>query len=375
MVRIAAVELRRLELELVTPLRTAGGTHRHRPLLLVRVETDDAEGWGECDALAEPNYADEYADGAEVALAEGLIPLLFGDGRTAALGSTAEALLRLDVVPGNSMAKSAVEMALTDAELRSAGRSLAATLGVTRWAIPAGATVGLGATSSVVAAARAAVADGYRRVKLKIAPGRDVEPLAAVRRELPDVALVADANGSYDLSNRDHRAALAAIDALGLAGIEQPLPPRDLAGAARLVAESATPVILDESIDSLAALEAALAARACAGVSVKLARLGGIRAGVRVHDRCVTAGVHLAVGGMLEAGIGRAAATALGALGGFDLPGDLGASGRYFRPDITAPVELVAGELPVPTGPGLGVEVDAEAVAAATARKRVFHPS
>jgi len=373
--RIRTVELRRLELELVSPLATANGTHERRPVVLVHVETERGGGDGECDALAEPNYTDECADGAEAVLAEHLIPLLLGDGRPAEFGSAEDAIALLDAVPGNPMAKAALEMALLDAELRSAGQSLAASLGATRPTIPAGATLGMGATSSVVAAARSTVAAGYRRLKLKIAPGRDVVPLAALRSEFPDVILVADANCSYDLSDTGHRAALRAIDALGLAAIEQPLDRRDLAGSARLVAECATPVVLDEAIDSLAALEAALRARACAGVVVKPARLGGIAAAVRVHDACVAAGMHLSIGGMLEAGLARAAMIAVGALDGFDLPGDLGASDRYFRPDITAPHELVDGGLRVPASPGLGVALDAAVVEAATARCRVFGPS
>jgi O-succinylbenzoate synthase len=374
--RIRAVELRRLELELVTPLATARGTHRRRPVVLVHVETDDGRGDGECDALAERGYTDEDADGAEATLAADLIPLLMSyDGRDSEFGTVGEALARLDVVAGHPMAKAALEMALLDAELRVSGRSLAEAVGATRPAIPAGVTVGLGDVDSVVAAARAAVASGYRRVKLKIAPGRDTDPLTAVRRELPAVALVADANGSYDISDAEHRAALRAIDVLGLAALEQPLAATDLSGSARLVAELATPIILDESIGSTEALEAALAARACSGVSVKPARLGGILAAVRVHDRCRAAGVHLSIGGMLEGGLARAATIALGALDGFDLPGDLGGSDRYFRPDVTAAHELVDGELPVPRGPGLGVELDREVVRSVTVRSRVFRPS
>ena len=374
--RILAVELRRLELELVTPLVTATGTHRRRPVILVHLETEGGGGDGECDALAEPNYTTEYADAAEAVLAGQLIPLLLaGAGRAGEVGTAEEAFGRLAAVPGNPMAKAAVEMALLDAELRASGRSLAASLGVTRSSIPAGATVGIGSVAGVIDAARAAAACGYRRLKLKIAPGHDVGPLAALRRELPDMILVADANGSYDLADPDDRAALRAIDELGLAAIEQPLGAGDLAGSARLAGELATPVVLDESIDSPAAAEAALAARACAGVSVKPARLGGIGAAVRVHDACVAAGVHLSIGGMLEAGLARAATIAVGALHGFDLPGDIGASDRYFRPDVTAPHVLVEGELAVPAGMGLGVELDPGVVGAASARCRAFRPS
>ena len=176
------------------------------------------------DALAEPNYTTEYADAAEAVLAGQLIPLLLaGAGRAGEVGTAEEAFGRLAAVSGNPMAKAAVEMALLDAELRASGRSLAASLGVPRSSIPAGATVGIGSVAGVIDAARAAVACGYRRLKLKIAPGHDVGPLAALRRELPDMILVADANGSYDLADPDDRAALRAIDELGLAAIEQPL--------------------------------------------------------------------------------------------------------------------------------------------------------
>ena len=236
--RILAVELRRLELELMAPLVTATGTHRRRPVILVHLETESGGGDGECDAVAEPNYTTEYADAAEAVLAGQLIPLLLaGAGRAGEVGTAEEAFGRLAAVSGNPMAKAAVEMALLDAELRASGRSLAASLGVARSSIPAGATVGIGSVAGVIDAARAAVACGYRRLKLKIAPGHDVGPLAALRRELPDMILVADANGSYDLADPDDRAALRAIDELGLAAIEQPLAAGDFAGSARLAGE------------------------------------------------------------------------------------------------------------------------------------------
>jgi O-succinylbenzoate synthase len=199
--------------------------------------------------------------------------------------------------------------------------------------------------------------------------------VAAVRAAFPDLVVSVDANGAYDLARREDYTALRELDEYGLAALEQPLNADDLLGHARLVRELKTTVVLDESIPTSGALDVALALGACDGVSVKLARLGGIGAAVRVHDRCLAAGVHLTIGGMLESGIGRAAAIALGALAGFDLPGDLGASDRYFAPDLTAPHLLVEGELAVPVGPGLGVELDDAAIAAARVRSQHFSRS
>jgi O-succinylbenzoate synthase len=368
--RLSAVELLRLELDLRVPLRTSAGEHGHRPLLLIRIHTAaGATGIGECSALAEPTYTEEYADGAEAVLRDHLIPRLLSGGGPA---STVEGLRRLDDVRGHAMAKACLEMALLDAELIEVDRSLANYLGVTRASIPAGANVSLGSPSSVVSQVAGVVADGYRRVKIKIAPGADVAVLRAVRDAFPEVALSVDANGAYDLECEDHRAALIALDALGLTCLEQPLAPGDLVGSAELCAMLATPVILDESIVRGSDFETAVVLSALDGVSIKPARLGGLLAAKAMHDRARELGLSCSIGGMLESGVGRAAAIALGALAGFDLPGDLGASDRYFVPDLTAPHVLVDGELLVPAGAGLGVQVDEATVASSTVRAELF---
>lgn len=364
--QLLAVELRRLELELVRPMATSGGRHERRPVVLVRVETDVGEGWGECAALAAPTYTEEYADGAERVLAEVLVPILLRAGR--GLAGAADALRELAVVRGHRMAKAALEMALLDVELRAAGRSLASWLGATRQSIVAGATVGTGAPDAVVAEVGAAVVAGFTRVKCKVAPGSDVEQLRAVRASFPGLVVAVDANGAYRLEVAEHRAALGELDGLGLAAIEQPLAPDDLVGHRELTAALATPVVLDESVTGVGALEAALALRACDGVSVKAARLGGVLVALQVHDRCRAAGVRLAAGGMLETGLGRAVALAIAALPGFDLPGDVGPTDRYFSPDITAPHVLVDGAIAVPSGAGIGVAPVDEVVEAATVR-------
>jgi o-succinylbenzoate synthase len=368
--RISTVELLRLELDLRYLLRTSGGEHAHRPLLLIRVRTaEGASGIGECSALAEPTYTEEYADGAEAVLRDHLVPrLLAHRGPT----SAAEGLRRLDDVRGHAMAKAGLEMALLDAELTDTGESLASHLGAARSSIPAGANVSLGTPESVVSQVKGVVEEGYRRVKIKIAPGADFAVVRAVRAAFPDLALSVDANGAYDLDEKDHRASLLALDEFGLTCLEQPLSPGDLVSSAELCAMLETPVILDESIVRRSDFETAVALSALNGVSIKPARLGGLVAAKAMHDRAVELGLSCSIGGMLESGIGRAAAIALGALEGFDLPGDLGASDRYFVPDLTAPHVLVDGELIVPEGAGLGVQLDEDEIARTTVRAQLF---
>lgn len=371
--RLRVVELCRLDLVLLNALRTSVGEHGRRPVLIVRVVTDDAEGYGECSALAEPTYTEEYADGAEAVLVDHLVPRLM---RSAADEMTAEQRIALlDSVRGHPMAKAGLEMALLDAALRARGRSLASYLGATQATIPAGANVSIGSPDAVLAAVAQTLEAGYTRVKCKVAPGHDLDIVRAVRDAFPHVTLSVDANGAYDLAVDEHRKALSALDECGLAAIEQPLAPDDLLGHAELVRRLSTPVLLDESITSLGSLRVAIALRAMGGVSIKPARVGGLLVAKAMHDVCAAEGLHLAIGGMLETGIGRAAALSVGALPGFDLPGDLGGSERYFAPDLTLPHELRGGRLVVPDGPGIGVVPLENVMASARVRNRLFQAS
>lgn len=367
--RLVAVDLLRLELDLRFPLRTSAGEHRHRPLLILRLTTDEGIGYGECSALEEPTYTEEYADGAEAVLAAHLIPRVLQVERELTL---LEAIALMEPVRGHAMAKAGLEMALLDAELSARSLSLAAYLGASRRAIPAGANISLGTPDTICQAIEGVVKDGYRRVKVKIAPGADVEVLAAARAAFPDVALSADANGAYDLSNEADRLALKRMDSLGLTCFEQPLPPGDLVGSAELCRLAETPVILDESVATMRDFENAVALSALDGVSIKPARIGGLLIGKALHDRARELGLSLSIGGMLESGVGRAAAIALGALPGFNLPGDLGASDRYFDPELTSPHLLVDGELGVPSGAGLGVTIDEDVLGTKTVRSQRF---
>jgi len=350
--RIEAVEVRRLTLPLVAPFHTSRGVEHERRLAVVRVVTSEEEGWGECAALGEPTYTSEYADGAADLLAEHLAPRLVGT-----LTRAGDVTGALAAVRGHPMAKAALEMAVLDAELRATGRSLADELGAVVDRVPSGIALGLDATLDDVATA---VDAGYRRVKLKIAPGHDLDIVRAVRERWPELPLQVDANGAYSLADAEH---LAALDELGLLLIEQPLPDDDLDGHAELARRVRTPISLDESITSAAAAGDAIERGACAVVTIKPGRVGGYLEAVHVHDVCRAAGVPVWCGGMLESGLARAANIALAALPGFTIPGDLSPSSRWFADDLTAPIELDDGYLRVPSGPGIGVRPRPDALA------------
>jgi O-succinylbenzoate synthase len=358
--KIDAVELRRLTLPLREPWRTAYGVETARDVLLVHALTDAGEGWAECSAMSAPGYSPEWVDGAHDVLRRFLVPPVVGTTADAA-----EVGRRIgSAVSGHPMARAALETAVLDAQLRANGESLAAHLGAVRGAVPAGVAIGFtDPLPRLLDTVASFVAQGYVRVKLKIAPGRDVDVVGTVRERFPDLALQVDANASYTRADID---ALCALDAFGLLLVEQPFAADDLLAHAALAARATTPVCLDESIVSAAGARAALALGACSVVNVKAARVGGYLEARRVHDVCADAGVPVWCGGMLETGIGRAANLALAALPGFTLPGDLSASDRYFERDLTAPFVLVEGTIAVPSGPGIGVVPDPDVLAACT---------
>jgi O-succinylbenzoate synthase len=349
--KLEGVELRRIAMPLVSPFRTSFGTTTVREAVLVRVVADGAEGWGECVAMADPLYSSEYADAATQVLGRFLVPALAACGPLKA-HRVAPALAAFQ---GHRMAKAALETAVLDAELRAQGRPLADELGAVRDRVPCGVSVGImDSVPELLDAVEEYLDAGYVRIKLKIEPGWDVEPVAAVRERFGDaLALQVDANAAYTLADAPR---LARLDAFGLLLIEQPLPEEDVLGHAALARRISTPVCLDESITSARAAADAITLGACAIVNVKPGRVGGYLEARRVHDVCAAHGVPVWCGGMLETGIGRAANLALAALPGFTLPGDTSGSDRYYRTDITEPFVVRDGHLDVPAGPGTGVD-------------------
>jgi len=346
-VRVEAIELVTVPMRLTVPLRTAGGVHDEREVLLVHVRAAEAEGWAECAAEPEPTYSGEFTSAAVVVLRDHLVPRAWA-------GATGDALAlgpHLDAVRGHPMARAALELAVLDAQLRAAGRSLASWLGATAASVAPGAALGLhDDVDALLAEADEALKAGAARLRVKVAPGRAAGHLGALRAHVgPDALLQADANGSFAEDDPE----LDRLDAVGLACLEQPLAPADLLGHARLAERLVTPICLDEPLTSLAAIEAAVALGACEVVCLKPARVGGWVAARAVHDRCATLGVPVWVGGMLETGVGRAANLAVAALPHIALPPDLDPRGR-FSPDLAEPCLPVDGAVVVPQGPGTG---------------------
>ena len=347
--KVEGAELRRISIPLRAPFRTSFGTQTVRDVLLVRIVTDRAEGWGECAAMTEPLYSPEYVDAASEVLARFLLPRL-ADLEHLDVATLGPALAG---VKGHPMAKAALEMALLDAQLRADGVALAGYLGAVRRTVPAGVSVGIaGSIAELLATVAAFLDQGYLRIKLKIQPGWDVEPVGAVRERFgAEIALQVDANAAYTLADA---AQLARLDPFHLLLIEQPLAEDDLRQHAELARRVATPICLDESITSARAAADAIALGACSVVNIKAGRVGGLLEARRVHDVCAAHGVPVWCGGMLETGIGRAANVALAALPGFVLPGDTSASDRYYATDLTEPFVLQDGHVAVPQGPGIG---------------------
>jgi O-succinylbenzoate synthase len=351
-VKIQAIELRRIGVPLVRPFRTSFGTQTDRDVLLVRVITDAGDGLGECVALADPVYSSEYVAAAQAVITDHLAPRLFavedlsGRGVPSALAG----------VIGHRMAKAAVEAAVLDAELRAYGVSLARYFGAVRDHVECGVSVGIAATlEALLEEVGGYLQQGYRRIKLKIEPGWDWEPVHAVRGAFgEDLLLQVDANTAYDAASTPR---LRRLDEFNLLLIEQPFVEEDIAGHAALAATMSTPICLDESIVSAAVAADAVNRGACSIVNIKAGRVGGYVEAVRIHDVCAALGVPVWCGGMLETGVGRAANLALAALPNFKLPGDTSASDRYFAEDITEPFVLEDGCLAVPQGPGIGVDV------------------
>ncbi|HWA67734.1 MAG TPA: o-succinylbenzoate synthase [Mycobacteriales bacterium] len=348
--KIESLELLRLAVPLLAPFRTSFGTQTQRDVLLVHVRSADAEGWAECVALSDPLYSSEYVDGVDHVLRHHLVPRLLAASELTAAG--VGDVLR--PIKGHRMAKAALETAVLDAELRAANTSLASRLGGVRERIPAGVSVGImDSLAELLDAVRGYLDEGYVRIKLKIEPGWDFEPVKAVREAFGDVTLQTDANAAYTVADWEQ---LARLDDFDLLFHEQPLDEEDVRGHAELARRLRTPICLDESIVSAASAADAIAIGACSVINIKPGRVGGYLEATRVHDVALSHGVPVWCGGMLETGIGRAANAALASLPGFTLPGDVSASNRYYAADITTPFVLDDGQLTVPTGPGIGVD-------------------
>lgn len=354
--KIEKFDLIRLEMPLVRPFRTSFGVEYARDVLLVKVTTDAGVGWGECVSGRDPFYSPEYVEGSIDVLKRYLIPRLFQPSTITA----EEVSPLLESIRGYPMAKSVLESALLDAQLRAQGVSWGQYFGATRSLVPSGVSVGIPADDSMATLVEEVVSyveAGYVRIKLKIQPGWDIEPTREIRRLFPEIPLQVDANQAYTRDSIEH---LAQLDQFNLLLIEQPLREEDILGHAMMAKRIETPVCLDETVVSLETAEQCLDLEACAIINIKPGRVGGYLEAKKIHDLCLERNIPVWCGGMLETGIGRAANIAMAALPGYTLPGDISESSRFYKTDITSPFVLDNGHMHVPTGPGLGVEVNTQ---------------
>lgn len=356
--KLSSLTLHHISMPLVAPFETSFGRETVRECVIVELRAEGLTGWGECVASREPGYNYETTGTAWHILKDFIAPLILGQD----VKDAADFQARVERIRGHHLAKAGVEMALWDLFGKRDGKSLKEMFGGTRDKVEVGVSIGIQeSASAMVKTVDSYLGQGYRRVKIKIKPGREVEETRAVRKAHPNLRLQVDANSAYTLESAR---VLKKVDDLDLLLIEQPLFEDDIWDHRLLQAEFKTPICLDESVISPRHARYALEMKACKIINIKPARVGGLSQAVAIHEYCFPQSVPVWCGGMLETGIGRASNLALASLPGFVLPGDISASDRYYHRDITNERFTLNDDstITVPTSPGLGVTVDESAL-------------
>jgi O-succinylbenzoate synthase len=362
--RLQKLTLREIHLHLVSPFETSFGKTDLRRIVLAEAEIDGISGWGECTAGEGPFYSYETVETAWHVLRNHLWAIMRGRE----VGAASEVWDMLDRVRGHNMAKAAIETAFWDAEAKLKNVPLAKLLGGTREEISCGVSIGIQPSlPDLIAKVEKELAAGYQRIKIKIKPGQDVEPVRALRERFPQIRLMVDANSAYRLEDAPP---LKQLDAYYLIMIEQPLGYDDIYSHVALQRQLETPICLDESIHDVENARAAIEMGACRIINIKLGRVGGHTPARRIHDLCQSKSIPVWCGGMLESGIGRAHNIAMSSLPNFSLPGDVSASKRYWAEDIIDPEVEVSrqGTIRVPTAPGIGYTPRMDRIEAVTER-------
>jgi O-succinylbenzoate synthase len=366
--KVQKTTLREIRMPLVTPFETSFGRVTDRRMLLLEADVDGVPGWGESVAGEGPFYAPETVETAWHILRDFIWPIL----KDRRFDSAAEVWDILAPIRGHNMAKGAIEAAIWDAEAKQKDMPLWKLLGGVRQEIPCGVSIGIKETlEELVATVERELASGYQRIKIKIKPGKDIEPVERLRQRFPNIRLMVDANSAYQLKDWPH---LKRLEAYYLMMIEQPLGWDDLYSHAELQRKLDTPICLDECIHTEEHARAAIELGACRIINIKLGRVGGYSPARRIHDLCESKQVPVWCGGMLESGIGRAHNIALSTLANFSLPGDVAASRRYWVEDVIEPEVQVTphGTIRVPEGPGIGYSPRVDRIEKLTARKEIL---
>lgn len=365
---IRTITLHHIRLKLISPFVTSYGAYTDRDTILIEMADEAGTiGWGECVAFASPWYTEETVDTAWLMMQQYFIPRLLG-----------QQLQHPNLIPQlfahvkrHPMAKAGLETAAWDLYSKRQGQPLWKVLGGTRQEIATGVAVGLQSSENeLYRKIDAYLEEGYKRIKVKIKPGMDVELIRGIRERFPELPLMADANSAYGLQDIEH---LQQLDEYSLMMLEQPLGADDIVDHAQLQQRMQTPICLDESLLTADDVRKALQLGSCRVVNVKIGRVGGLTEALRIHDLCAAHDVPVWCGGMLESGVGRAHGLALASLSNFRIPGDLSASSRYWEQDVVQPeITLYDGKIRMPQSPGIGFEVNQDFVAQVTVRRERF---
>jgi len=356
--KIESISIFRVSMPLVAPFETSFGRSIDRECLVIMLHAEGLTGYGECVADLDPGYSYETTGTAWHITKDFIAPNILGQD----VADATDFQRRVEHIRGHNLAKAGVEMAVWDMLGKREGKSLRDLFGGQRDRVPVGVSVGLQSSPDVlVKTVETYLNDGYGRIKIKIKPGRDVDDATAVRKAFPKTKLQVDANSAYTLENFQR---LKPLDQLDLLLIEQPLNEDDIWDHAKMQAEFNTPICLDESIVSPRHARYAIEMKSCRVINIKAGRVGGLSQALLIHDLCQAHGLSVWCGGMLETGIGRASNLALATLPNFVLPGDISASDRYYKQDITEERFRLNSDstIAVPDGPGLGIHVDEDAL-------------
>ncbi len=362
------VHLHKLRLTLKHPFTTSFGTMQERDFFIVEVIDDEGnQGYGESVSFTSPWYSEETIETTFHLLNDFLIDLLRGEK----ISHPDDVSTLFSSIRRNNMAKAAIEGAVWDAYAKRNKQTLTAALGGTKQTIDVGVSIGIeDSTDDLLKLIDIYVQEGYKRIKLKIKPGKDIEVIRQVRERFPDLPIMADANSAYTLDDIDH---LKQLDAFDLMMIEQPLAHDDIVDHAILQNELQTPVCLDESIHSLEDARKAVELGSCKIINIKIGRVGGLSEAKKIHDYCASKRIDVWCGGMLESGVGRAHNIALTTLSDFTMPGDTSGSDRYWHKDIITPeVTVDAGVIHVPSAHGIGYDIDEKALKQFTIDKKSY---
>jgi o-succinylbenzoate synthase len=369
--KIEAITLREINMPLVHFFETSFGRTYDRRILLVSVHCDGVTGWAECVAGENPYYSSEWLDSAWLTIVHFLAPTVLGRE----LATAGESVSLMKQVRSHRMSKAAIENAIWDAEAKQKGQPLWKLLGGSLREIACGVSIGIqDSVDQLLDKISTELAAGYRRIKVKIKPGWDVEVLERIRARWPDIVLSCDANSAYTLDQFEH---LRKLDQFNLLMIEQPLWDDDIYNHSRLQQKLRTAICLDEAIHHARDAAQAIEIGACRIINIKVGRVGGFSEARRVHDVCAAQNIPVWCGGMLESGVGRAHNIALSTLPNFRLPGDVSASKRYWKEDIIEPeVEVTPhGTIMIRDDPGTGYRVREDLIEKLTVRKEVLRPA